>query len=173
VLPSTAIATILGTQLSGELLSHFSARMVAPGGFAFAAAGHALPAIFDNTAALVGGLSVAVAGLGAIFVTAFTVSLGDAAAGEAGLRSAVVNIFHELGGAAGVAVASSAAGAVLGSSSSVARDFSHAFSDGTIAVRRRHRSIPGATRPQGRGFRHARPLNPGVPSQRRTERITQ
>ena len=40
------------------------------------------------------------------------------------------------------------------------------------ALRRRHRSIPGATRPQGRGFKHARPLNPGVPSQLRTERIT-
>jgi len=50
-------------------------------------------------------------GIGATFVTAFTTSLSDAGPAEGGLRSALVNRFHELGGAAGVAVLSSVAGA--------------------------------------------------------------
>jgi hypothetical protein len=60
---------------------------------------------------MVTGLSIAALGIGATFVTAFTASLADAGPAEGGLRSALVNTFHELGGAAGVAVLSSAAGA--------------------------------------------------------------
>lgn len=128
----TALGTMLGAHLSGTALSHISARVVATAGYALAAGGFAAPAMSDSAILLVGGLSVAAVGIGALFVTAFTASLGDASPGEAGLRSAVVNTFHELGGAAGVAVLSSAAGAVLIAAGPVASDFSHAFTVGAV-----------------------------------------
>jgi sugar phosphate permease len=48
-------------------------------------------------------------------------------ADEGGLRSALVNTFHELGGAAGVAVLSSAAGAGLVTAHLGSHDFARAF----------------------------------------------
>jgi hypothetical protein len=56
-------------------------------------------------AVMVTGLSIAALGIGATFVTAFTASLTDAAPAEGGLRSALVNTFHELGGPVGAGVA--------------------------------------------------------------------
>ena len=78
------------------------------------------------------GLSIAALGIGATFVTAFTASLTDAEPAEAGLRSALVNTFHELGGAAGVAVLSSAAGAGLVAAHLASHDFTHAFTVGAV-----------------------------------------
>ena len=69
---------------------------------------------------------------GATFVTAFTASLTDAAPAEAGLRSALVNTFHELGGAAGVAVLSSAVGAGLVAARLASHDFTRAFTVGAV-----------------------------------------
>ena len=80
------------------------------------------------------GLSIAALGIGATFVTAFTASLTDAAPAEAGLRSALVNTFHELGGAAGVAVLSSAAGAGLVAAQLASHDFAHAFTVGAVCA---------------------------------------
>jgi MFS family permease len=84
--------------------------------------------------ATVAGLSVAALGIGASFVTAFTASLSDAAPAEAGLRSALVNTFHELGGAAGVAILSSAAGAGLVAARLASHDFTHAFAVGAVVA---------------------------------------
>jgi hypothetical protein len=56
------------------------------------------------------GLGVAALGIGAAFVTGFTSSLADADPTEGGLRSAIVNTFHEIGGAVGVEALSSIAG---------------------------------------------------------------
>jgi len=83
---------------------------------------------------MVTGLSIAALGIGATFVTAFTASLTDAAPAEAGLRSALVNTFHELGGAAGVAVLSSAAGAGLVAVQLASSDFTRAFTVGAVAA---------------------------------------
>jgi hypothetical protein len=80
------------------------------------------------------GLSVAALGIGATFVTAFTASLTDAGPAEAGLRSALVNTFHELGGAAGVAVLSSAAGAGLVAAQLVSDGFTRAFTVGAVCA---------------------------------------
>lgn len=129
-----AVATVAGAHLAGDLLGHLSARVVAPGGFALAAVGYAAPALFERTAAVVIGLAVASLGIGAVFVTAFTAALGDTPAAEAGLRSAVVNTFHELGGAAGVAVLSTAAGAALVAAHPLAADFAHAFGIGAVVA---------------------------------------
>jgi sugar phosphate permease len=83
---------------------------------------------------MVTGLSIAALGIGATFVTAFTASLTDAAASEGGLRSALVNTFHELGGAVGVAVLSSAAGAALVMAHLGSHDFARAFTVGAACA---------------------------------------
>jgi hypothetical protein len=83
---------------------------------------------------LVTGLSIAALGIGATFVTAFTASLADADPAEGGLRSALVNTFHELGGAAGVAVLSSEAGAGLVTAQLASGNIGHAFTIGAITA---------------------------------------
>ena len=57
-----------------------------------------------------------------------------AAPAEGGLRSALVNTFHELGGAAGVAVLSSAAGAGLVTAQLAGQDFARAFTVGAAGA---------------------------------------
>ena len=115
-------------------LTHLSARIVAVTGLALAAAGYALAAGWTQPAQLVAGLSIAALGIGATFVTAFTASLTDACPAEGGLRSALVNTFHELGGAAGVAVLSSAAGAGLAAAHLGSHDFARAFAVGAVCA---------------------------------------
>jgi len=127
-----AVATVAGAQAGTQVLARVSARIVAVTGLALAAAGYAIAARWPQPAAMVAGLSIAALGIGASFVTAFTASLTDAAPAEAGLRSALVNTFHELGGAAGVAVLSSAAGAGLLTARLASHDFTHAFTVGAV-----------------------------------------
>src|SRR5215471_6695142 len=127
-----AVATIIGAQAGSQVLARVNARIVAVTGLALAAAGYAIAAHWTQPAALVTGLSIAALGIGATFVTAFTASLTTAGPAEAGLRSALVNTFHELGGAAGVAVLSSAAGAGLVAVNLAGHDFTHAFTVGAV-----------------------------------------
>jgi MFS family permease len=122
-----AVATVVGAQAAGQLLQRIDARLVAVAGLALAAAGFTIAALWDPPAIAVTGLSVATLGIGATFVTAFTASLTDAPQAEAGLRSALVNTFHELGGAAGVAVLSTVAGTALVSAAPGAHAFRGAF----------------------------------------------
>jgi len=132
-LPVT-LATVAGAQAGSRVLTRVNARIVAVTGLALAAAGFAIAAHWTQPALLVTGLSTATLGIGATFVTAFTASLTDAGSAEAGLRSALVNTFHELGGAAGVAVLSSAAGAGLVTAQLSSHDFAHAFTIGAIGA---------------------------------------
>jgi EmrB/QacA subfamily drug resistance transporter len=129
-----AVATIAGAQTGSQALTHVNARIVAVTGLALATAGYAIAARWAQPALIVTGLSLAALGIGATFVTAFTTSLTDAAPAEAGLRSALVNTFHELGGAAGVAVLSSAAGAGLVTAHLASHDFARAFTLGAAAA---------------------------------------
>ena len=129
-----AAATIAGAQAGSQVLTRISARTVATAGLALAAAGYALAARWPQPAVMVTGLSIAALGIGATFVTAFTASLTDAAAAEGGLRSALVNTFHELGGAVGVAVLSSAAGAGLVMAHLSSHDFARAFAVGAVGA---------------------------------------
>jgi EmrB/QacA subfamily drug resistance transporter len=128
----TALAIIAGAQAGSRVLARVNTRIVAVTGLALAAAGYAVAAYWPEPAATVTGLSIAALGIGATFVTAFTASLTTAEPAEAGLRSALVNTFHELGGAAGVAVLSSAAGAGLVAAHLASRDFTHAFTVGAV-----------------------------------------
>src|SRR5215469_9354222 len=129
-----AVATIIGAQAGSQVLARVNARIVAVTGLALAAAGYAIAAHWTQPAATVTGLAIAALGIGATFVTAFTASLTDAAPAEAGLRSALVNTFHELGGAAGVAVLSSAVGAGLVAAHLASQDFTRAFTVGAICA---------------------------------------
>ena len=129
-----AVATVTGAQAGRRALTRVSARIVAVTGLGLAVAGYAVAARFAAPAALVTGLSIAALGIGADFVTAFTASLADAAPDEGGLRSALVNTFHELGGAAGVAVLSSAVGSGLVAAHLAGDDFARAWAVGAVAA---------------------------------------
>ncbi len=129
-----AVATVAGAHTASQILSRVNARIVAGAGLGLAALGYAVAAEWTRPAALVAGLSVATLGIGATFVTAFTASLTGVEAAEAGLRSALVNTFHELGGAAGVAVLSSAAGAGIVTAGVGTGDFGHAFTVGAVCA---------------------------------------
>jgi EmrB/QacA subfamily drug resistance transporter len=129
-----AVATVAGAQGGTQVLARVNARIVAVTGLALAAAGYGIAARWPQPGPMVAGLSIAALGIGATFVTAFTASLGDADPAEAGLRSALVNTFHELGGAAGVAVLSSAAGAALVMARLGDHDFARAFAVGAVCA---------------------------------------
>ena len=125
---------MVGAQGGSQLLTRVGARIIAVTGLTLAAAGYTIAARWPQPAAMVSGLSIAALGIGATFVTAFSASLTDAAPAESGLRSALVNTFHELGGAAGVAVLASAAGAGLVTAQLASRDFTHAFTVGAVVA---------------------------------------
>jgi EmrB/QacA subfamily drug resistance transporter len=129
-----AVATVAGAHTGSQALTRVHARIVAVTGLGLAAAGYAIAAHWAQPAAMVAGLSIAALGIGATFVTAFTASLTDAPPAEGGLRSALVNTFHELGGAAGVAVLSSAAGAGLITAHLASHDFARAFTVGAAGA---------------------------------------
>ena len=129
-----AVATVVGAQTGSQVLTRVNARIVAVTGLALATAGYAIAAHWVQPALMVTGLSIAALGIGATFVTAFTASLSDAGPAEGGLRSALVNTFHELGGAAGVAVLSSAAGTGLVTAHLASHDFARAFTVGAAGA---------------------------------------
>src|SRR5260370_42171538 len=66
--------------------------------------------------------------------TAYPAALTDSGTAEAGMRTALVNTFHELGAAAGVAVLSSAAGAALVTAHLASHDFAPAFTVGAVCA---------------------------------------
>ncbi|MGH3212623.1 MAG: MFS transporter [Trebonia sp.] len=122
-----AVATVAGAHTASQVLVRVPARVVAVTGLALAAVGYGTAALWPGPAQAVIGMSVAALGIGGCFVTAFTASLADAQPAEAGLRGAIVNTFHELGGAAGVAVLSTIAGAALVAAHPAAIAFRGAF----------------------------------------------
>jgi EmrB/QacA subfamily drug resistance transporter len=129
-----AVAAVLGAHAASHVLVRVPARTVAVTGLALAAAGYGTAALWTGPAQLVTGMSVASLGIGSCFVTAYTASLGDARAAEAGLRSAIVNTFHELGGAAGVALLSTVAGAAMVAAHPAAGAFRGAFTAGAACA---------------------------------------
>jgi EmrB/QacA subfamily drug resistance transporter len=129
-----AVATVAGAHTASQVLVRVPARAVAVTGLALAAAGYGAAALWPAPAQAVAGMSVASLGIGCCFVTAFTASLADAQAAEGGLRGAIVNTFHELGGAAGVAVLSTIAGAALVAAHPAASAFRGAFTAGAACA---------------------------------------
>lgn len=104
-----ALGTIIGAHTGGRAVTKVDRRALAAGSLALVAAGCGLAAAAGGPVSLVAGLSVAAIGVGAAMVTAVTAALTAVTPSEAGTRSGVVNTFHELGGALGVAVLSTVA----------------------------------------------------------------
>jgi EmrB/QacA subfamily drug resistance transporter len=127
-----ALATIFGAQAAGQAIGRLGARPVAVTGLLIAAAGTALPAIWDGSAILVTGISVGAAGIGVAFVAASTTTLAQVAHHEAGLASGLLSTFHEFGAALGVAVVSSIAAASIAGTS--ATGFSRGFTFAAITA---------------------------------------
>jgi hypothetical protein len=129
-----AVATVAGAHTASQVLAKVPARAVAVAGLALAAAGYGIVALWPWPAQSVIGMSVAALGIGCCFVTAFTASLTDAPAAEGGLRGALVNTFHELGGAGGVAMLSAIAGAAMVAARPAASAFRGAFTAGAACA---------------------------------------
>jgi len=108
-----AIGTGIGAHLASRAVAHAGGRSLAAAGLALAAIGLSLAAPVGPTPLLIIGLSLSAAGLGATFVAATTTALGLIRPEEAGVASGIINTFHEIGGAVGVAVVSSIAAASL------------------------------------------------------------
>jgi EmrB/QacA subfamily drug resistance transporter len=122
-----AVSTIVGAHTASRAVMHVGPRPVAAAALAVAGLGATLPAVWLGTATLVAGISIAAGGLGATFVAATTTALTHVAPDEAGLTSGIVNTFHELGGAIGVAVVSSIAAPSIAAAGADTAGFTAAF----------------------------------------------
>src|SRR6266568_2496102 len=130
-----AAATIAGAQTASKAVSRLDGRVLASSSLALAAAGAAVAAHWLGTVTVVIGMSVAALGIGAILVTATTTALARIGAHEAGVGSGIVNTFHELGGAIGVAAVSSIAAPSLIAAGGSTAGFTRAFTfDVTVAL---------------------------------------
>ncbi|MBL7501070.1 MFS transporter [Frankia sp. CNm7] len=127
-----ALATMAGANAAGRVIGHVGSRVLGVVGLLVAAAGMSTPVIWDGTAAMVIGVSVAATGTGVAFVVASATALGQVEPQEAGLASGIVSTFHEFGASVGAAVVSSmAAVSIAGTSAS---GFSRGFATGAIVA---------------------------------------
>ncbi|MGW7131269.1 MFS transporter [Streptomyces bobili] len=108
-----ALVTMVSATAAGRVIGRLGARLLAGVALAVAAAGFLVPVLWSGTAAMVTGVSVAAAGLGALFVVAAATALSSVAPHEAGVASGIVGTFHEFGASVGAAVVSSAAAASI------------------------------------------------------------
>ncbi|MGW0818302.1 MFS transporter [Streptomyces viridiviolaceus] len=109
-LPVTLL-TMAAATAAGRVIGLIGARPLAAAALLVAAAGFLVPVLWSGTTAMVTGVSIAAAGLGALFVVASATALGSVAPHEAGVTSGIVSTFHEFGASAGAAAVSSAAAA--------------------------------------------------------------
>ncbi|MYX32795.1 MFS transporter [Streptomyces sp. SID8377] len=134
-----ALLTMAAATVAGTLIGRMGARLLAVAAMAVAAAGFLVPVLWSGTTAMVTGVSVAAAGLGALFVVASTTALASVAPHEAGVTSGIVSTFHEFGASVGAAAASTAAATSIAVHTGVARaasGFDNAFlaATGTAAA---------------------------------------
>lgn len=109
-----ALGTLVGAHLGGTFISRVGGRAVASVAFLAAAVGFGTAALqLDNAALLIAGISIAAFGLGAALVASTTTALSHVAHHEAGVISGLINTFHEVGGALGVAAMSALAASSL------------------------------------------------------------
>jgi MFS family permease len=127
-------AIIIGSHLASRAIARLDGRILTAASLTLAAAGSAVAAHWAGPVALVAGLSVAALGIGAAFVAAFTIALSRIDPGQAGVGSGIVNTFHELGGAFGVAAVSSIAAPSLAAASLNSAGFTQAFTFNAAAA---------------------------------------
>lgn len=112
-----AAAVMAGAHLAGRLLGRIGPRPIGVAGLSLAAVGGALLATVSSGtsvyASILPGMTLLSLGVGPVFVTATATAMGNVDAEESGLASGLINTFHELGGAFGVAVLSSIAAGSL------------------------------------------------------------
>ncbi len=84
-----ALLTMAAAAAAGRVIGRLGARLLAVLSLAVAAAGFLLPVLWSGTTAMVTGVSVAAAGLGALFVVASATALATVAPHEAGVTSGV------------------------------------------------------------------------------------
>ncbi|MEV0226475.1 MFS transporter [Streptomyces sp. NPDC050704] len=108
-----ALLTMAAATAAGRVIGRLGARLLAVLALAVAAAGFLVPVLWSGTAAMVTGVSIAAAGLGALFVVAAATALSSVAPHEAGVASGIVSTFHEFGASVGAAAVSSAAAASI------------------------------------------------------------
>ncbi|WP_372452652.1 MFS transporter [Pseudonocardia nigra] len=112
-----AIGVTAGAHGGAHLVGRFGGRSVSVGAFALAAVGAVLLIGLPSDAAvwpsLVPGLLLTALGLGPAFLVATSTALAGVDHGEAGVASGLVNTGHEVGGAIGVALISTAAAGSL------------------------------------------------------------
>ena len=129
-----AVATILGAQLAGRAIGGAGVRKVAVTSLLIAAAGTAIAAIWDGPVAVVAGISIGAAGIGAAFVASSVTTLSQVGHQEAGTASGLLSTFHEFGAALGVAVVSSLAAASLAGTTTTGFTKAFTFAAVTAAV---------------------------------------
>ncbi|MGW4234675.1 MFS transporter [Streptomyces sp. NPDC004980] len=133
-----ALLTMAAAAAAGRVIGRLGARLLGVVSLAVAAVGFLVPVLWSGTTAMVTGVSVAAAGLGALFVVASATALASVAPHEAGVTSGIVSTFHEFGAAAGAAAVSSAAATSIAAHAGArnASGFDDAFlaATGTAAV---------------------------------------
>ena len=102
-----SVAVIAGAHVAGRAVGRVGPRIVGSLALLVAAIGLGTTAAAisagDAEFLAIGGMTVAALGLGAAFVCASTTALSRVPSSEAGAASGLLNSFHELGSAAGVA----------------------------------------------------------------------
>lgn len=113
-----SVSVIAGAHLASRFVGKVGARRVAPIALLIAAGGLAAAVVsitaIESQVLAIAGMTVASAGLGATFVCASTTALADVDRHEAGTASGVLNSFHELGAAVGVAALGAIAASGIG-----------------------------------------------------------
>ncbi|MGW0916510.1 MFS transporter [Streptomyces sp. NPDC002784] len=133
-----ALLTMVAAAAAGRVIGQMGARLLAVIALAVAAVGFLVPVLVSGSASMVIGLSVAAAGLGALFVVASATALAGVAPHEAGVTSGIVSTCHEFGASAGAAAVSSAAAAGIsvhtGARAASGFDDAFLFATGLAAV---------------------------------------
>jgi EmrB/QacA subfamily drug resistance transporter len=116
-----AIALAVGAQAGSHLIGRIGGRPIAAAAFGLTAVGIGLMTQISADGSVytefLPGFVLAGLAIGPAFVTATATTLANVPHGEAGVASGVINTFHELGGAIGVAIVSTvAASSITGGS---------------------------------------------------------
>jgi EmrB/QacA subfamily drug resistance transporter len=127
-----ALATMAGSTVAGRVLARLGPRLLGAAGLVVGGTGMWIAATVDGPVAMVAGIGVGAAGIGAVFVVAAATALGQVGPTEAGLASGIVSTFHEFGAALGAAVVSSIAAASLAGTNPAG--FSRAFATAAIVA---------------------------------------
>lgn len=126
-----AVAITFGAHAGGRLIGRMGGRAVGFGGFGLTAVGSMLMTQVGTDAnaylSVLPGFIMAALGIGPLFVTATSIALSRVVHEDAGLASGVVNTFHELGAAIGVAVASTAAAVSIADPTATVEGFTNGY----------------------------------------------